>query len=109
MTAGEIQLALMNWVRSTPSDIVVPNYYVGRWEMDVCKVTKAGQMTEYEIKVSRADFIKDFKKSCMMATGVMETKVTPGGYQYQDHVLATQTKHSQIQTGKHCNRFFFVI
>lgn len=45
-----------------PNNILVPNIE-GRWgEMDILKLTRAGYATEYEIKISRADFNKDRKK-----------------------------------------------
>ena len=53
---------LLKYARSTPSDIVLPNWYVGNWEFDVFKLSKAGYITEYEVKVSRADFLNDFTK-----------------------------------------------
>lgn len=60
--ADKIFNRLINFIRQNPSDIVIPNYYSGRWEMDVCRITRADICYEYEIKISRADYLKDFKK-----------------------------------------------
>lgn len=39
------------------------NVYIYDWESDLLSLTKAGMVTEYEIKVSKPDFKKDFEKS----------------------------------------------
>lgn len=44
-------------------EIVVPNSYVFGWEADVVSVNKTGFITEFEIKVSRADFKAEAKKA----------------------------------------------
>lgn len=82
----------MKWVMASPSDIVVPNYYLGRYECDVMKISKAGHIYEYEIKVSLADFKRDAEKA--RTVYMMNHKVT---------------KHDDIITGKRCSRFYFVV
>lgn len=78
---------LMSWC-SERMDIVLPNYFLGLYECDLYKVNyRNGYQTEYEIKVSRADYFKDFKKAA--------------------HVLSR--KHDLVQQGKRTNRFFFVV
>lgn len=42
---------------------VLFNSYVFGWESDVFSLTKAGYSIEIEVKVSRADYIADFKKA----------------------------------------------
>ena len=79
---------------SNTSEIVVPNYFLGRFECDVLKISKAGQLTEYEIKVSRADFKKDFEKYYSLYFGT--------GYK-------NITKHDVIREGKRVNRFYYVV
>ena len=54
---------LMTFVRKTPNEVVIPNFYFGFYEMDVFRLTPSGFITEYEIKTSRADLKNDFKKS----------------------------------------------
>lgn len=67
----------MNEIRWTERDIqgaiirdrfsrsfLMPNFTPkGWWECDVMEVTKAGYLVEHEVKVSRADFFSDRKKS----------------------------------------------
>jgi Ni/Co efflux regulator RcnB len=43
-------------------EIIVPNSCVFSWESDVISVNKTGFISEFEIKVSRADFKADAKK-----------------------------------------------
>ena len=44
--------------------IAAPRYTMRGWpwEMDLCTLTKSGYVTEFEVKVSRADFRKDAEK-----------------------------------------------
>jgi hypothetical protein len=44
-------------------EIVVPNSCVFGWESDLVSVNKTGFVTEFEIKVSRADFKAESKKA----------------------------------------------
>lgn len=61
MCEHHIQRAL--WWRLRSSLCVLPNYTPSGWyESDMYAVTKAGFATEYEIKVSHADFKADFRK-----------------------------------------------
>lgn len=93
---NKIQLELMTWCRGNPYDIIIPNFYYGRFEMDVFRLLPSGYCVEYEIKISKADFKKDFKKG--FATG---------GY---TRPLEQHTKHDRLQGGQtKTNRFFFVV
>lgn len=43
---------------------IAPNVYIYNWESDLLAINKeTGYITEYEIKISRADFKADFKKN----------------------------------------------
>lgn len=79
---------LMAWARSGGYDIIIPNFYLGRYEMDVFRLTPAGLITEYEIKTSRSDFKADFLKEC------------PGTHSKHDLMMEKQSS---------CNRFYFVV
>ena len=60
-----IQNALYNHLLFKGHELIIPNIYLsgGAWsEADLISVTKAGYISEYEIKISRADFRADFKK-----------------------------------------------
>lgn len=82
--ADKIKYELLVWCKSSAYDIVIPNYYMFNDEMDICRIHN-DYIFEYEIKVSRSDFKKDFIK---------------GGY---------LNKHKQIKEGKKANRFYFVV
>ena len=41
---------------------ISPNVYLYEWESDMVSLTKAGYLNEYEIKISRSDFLADKKK-----------------------------------------------
>lgn len=90
---------LLKYARSTPSDIVVPNWYVGKWEMDVFKLSKAGYVTEYEVKVSVSDFRNDFKKQTDKQLAKM--------YEAAGHAFDSKRKHDCLE-GR-CNQFYFVV
>ncbi len=89
---------LIPYCRSGSYDIVVQNYFYGLWEMDVMKITSAGYVIEYEVKVSKSDFNNDFKK---IRHGWMKTTEGYGAKEYK--------KHQDIIDGKRCNRFYFVV
>jgi hypothetical protein len=90
--ADKIKFALMRSIRSHAYDVVIPNYFVGRFEMDVFKLSRGGVLTEYEIKISRSDFFADFEK---------------GKSRYA--FMGVGTKHKEMETGScSANRFFYV-
>lgn len=102
---------LIRWCRSHPSDIILPNYYLGRYEMDVMRITRTGYLYEYEVKVSRSDFFADFRKEHQVYE-----KWAPKGKQYREFrqkmgilPIGLDSKHQQTQYGQRANRFFFVV
>lgn len=90
LTADKICIELLKWAQSSTTEIVVPNFYIGRFECDVLKISKAGHIYEYEIKISKADFKKDFDKAAYYLGG-------------------NKTKHEIIKDGKRVNRFYYVV
>lgn len=89
--ADRISLDLMRYAQGG-QDIIIPNYYLGMWEADVLRITRSGIVYEYEIKISRADFKRDFSKGYSFING-------DSGH-----------KHNAIAAGKHrINKFFFVV
>ena len=61
MTARDIQHCLIK--SRYRQSFCVPNYTPKDWfECDVMEITKAGYIREYEIKISRADFLADRNK-----------------------------------------------
>jgi hypothetical protein len=109
MTAHEIEKDLMSWVMANTSEIVVPNYFLGRFECDVLKISNAGQLTEYEIKVSRADFKKDSEKSAITGIHGYEVVEDKYGNKYNKAICKTTSKHDVIREGNRVNRFYYVV
>lgn len=63
--AEAIAFDLMAWwhLRSRSVKWIVPNIYVLNWfEADVCAIRTPGLIDEFEIKISRSDFLADAKK-----------------------------------------------
>lgn len=86
VSSNEIQKALLILVKCA-GEVVLPNYYYGQYECDVFRITQSDYTIEYEIKISRSDYLADFKKD--------------GG-----------KKHLSLKVGdefKAPNRFFFVV
>jgi hypothetical protein len=46
--------------------IFMPNYHFRWYEADLIYITQRNYSTEFEIKISRADFRNDFNKTCGM-------------------------------------------
>lgn len=91
----EIAVELMVAIRKHGSEVVIPNFYFGNYEFDVFRLLNNGNVYEYEIKTSRADFKNDFKK-----------KRRVRGSEYVIEV----TKHEEIDFGNYsANKFFFVV
>src|SRR5690606_3456699 len=64
MNASEVEMAVVNYFGSR-QHLIVPNVSWGfglNYEADLVVVTKAGYAKEIEIKVSRADLLKDKEK-----------------------------------------------
>lgn len=95
----EICFDLMTFIRKTPNEVVIPNFYFGWYEMDVFRLAQSGFVTEYEIKTSRADLKNDFKKSRFV-------QINPKDPSDKVEVF----KHEEIEKGSHkANKFFFVV
>ena len=60
MNEKNIQEALLSFVYN--HKYVLFNSYVFAWESDLFSITKTGTIYEFEIKISKADFKKDFEK-----------------------------------------------
>ena len=62
MTSKQIERIVIENLAERQFPIYLPNYQNrGFSEADVFGISKAGQMYEYEIKVSKSDFLADFK------------------------------------------------
>lgn len=103
--ADKISQTVTRFVNSG-SDIVVPNFYVGRYECDVIKLTKSGVFTEYEIKISRADYFNDFKKEHNERD---MTNYIKGESSWFNMPILTLNKHKETEIGNRANKFYFVV
>lgn len=73
LTAAQIVPAVVSqsWLRHF---VLAPYTPAGWWECDVYEVTAAGYWREYEVKVSRGDFVRDARKVKRPWKGQPETK-----------------------------------
>lgn len=94
--ADRIILSLMRELRSRNHEFVLPNFYVGDWECDVYSILKSGYTEEYEIKITVADYKKDFEKAAHT-------------YDWRTQARSLSNKHMLIKQGKRANRFYFVV
>ena len=97
VTESDIARNLM-FVRYRTS-FVLPRYTPARWwEADVFEITRAGYFREYEIKLTRADFLADAEKR-------KEQRFRRVGLPTND-----QTKHERVQQGDPAgpSQFWFV-
>ncbi len=62
LTALEVESPLYSYFNFT-RNVIVPNYYIQcGYECDLVIMSKAGYVTEVEIKVSKSDLVADLKK-----------------------------------------------
>ncbi len=96
--ADKILTAIRRHAPKDPSEIMMPNFYLFGYEMDMMRLMTNGYVVEYEVKISRSDFFQDFKK-------MQEVYVYP-----IDEARQVQQffKHDGLREGKAANRFFFV-
>ncbi len=95
MTEKIIQNILWRHLSSKGHTLICPNYTPAKWwECDMFSVTKSGYVVEHEIKISKADFKNDTKKS-------------------QNTNVKTEIRNKHIQLASSDpdgpNRFFYVV
>lgn len=66
---------------------VYPNVFIGSWEADLLEITRYGLTYEYEVKVSKSDFLRDFRK------------VDSNG----------KNKLNEIASGNRTNYFYYIV
>src|SRR5690606_29343051 len=62
LTEQDIILHLANWFDIRKFPFQLPRSFVYGWESDYWTMEASGITREYEIKISRADFLKDRRK-----------------------------------------------
>lgn len=105
-TARDLQLAFYKHTVQR-YEIVAPNIHLD-WqfnEMDILGLRRSGYVDEVEIKLTRSDFLADFKKKVKVKDGKIE--IVPGHF----HTNFVDTpKHDAVKQGlAHCNYFSFLM
>lgn len=103
---------LRNLIRWTfdGSSIMLPNYFLGRWECDLYRINGNGFDMEYEVKTSVADFKMDCKKAISIFDGYEENFSQIGnGIMHKAVKYKYETKHERLLAGKRVSRFYFVV
>jgi hypothetical protein len=70
---------------------VFPNVYIGCFEADIMELTKSGYAVEYEVKITRSDFLNDAKKQKFYET------------------QPPKSKYEILQEDKRVNRFYYIV
>lgn len=91
MTAKLIIKNLVEDLRNRKHKFVLPNIFIDFWECDVFSVSTSGYTQEFEVKITKEDFYKDFDKQLHECWG------KPG-----------KMKHDEIRNGNRMNKFWFV-
>lgn len=86
VSVSSIQKALYFHASNKSHEYICPNKFLLKWwECDLVSITKAGYLHEFEIKMSRADFLNDFKKG-------IKHEVMEANYRKQDTVIVESDK-----------------
>ena len=59
----EIEIALYNWLRDRAFEVIAPNVYILQGEQDMLAISRSGYASEFEIKMTRSDYLIDFSKT----------------------------------------------
>ncbi len=111
MQPTELHLArtLKIWSRFVA---VIPNFYLGEWECDIFTLNKTGFTAEYEIKLTKADYLKDFEKLTLAGKRLQRQRKKLKS-RHPDWELPEldpeHRKHFQIENGHRTNYFWFVV
>ena len=106
MTERDIQFRLFYELKPF---MAAPNIMMyGCYESDLLAITGKSMFAhEYEIKLSKSDFLADFKKCHQKFTGVFDYVPSSYGGTTQRAVYVTKTKHQELLEGKFANRFTY--
>lgn len=88
----------------------ITNVYVYRWESDVFSITRANRVTEFEVKISRSDFLADKKKEryrVLQAGGPCVFKKTRKGWSNQQQCLIDAEYETTYSPGMVPNYFYY--
>lgn len=83
--------------------VMVPNGFIGSVELDFAGIRKSGYLDEFEVKLSRADFLADFRK-------IVNVKRIQPDPERPYLNIEEVPKHEAVQAGRWvANYFHFVI
>ena len=106
MTERDIQFRLFYELKPF---MAAPNIMMyGCYESDLLAVTANSMFAhEYEIKLSKSDFLADFKKCDQKFTGVFDIVPSHYGGTTERPVFVTKTKHQELLEGELANQFTY--
>jgi hypothetical protein len=79
MKFGHTEHSIQNWIHERAMLKnhygIIPNIFLYGWESDMLSITRSKYVHEYEIKISKTDFIADLKKDKhkILLTGLFES------------------------------------
>lgn len=88
---------------------MAPNVYIWFGESDFISITQSGYLNEFEIKLSRSDFTKDFKKGY---SGIMfepRTLFNPNGRVTKNVCRKHEVLSGKIHKESVPKKFYFVV
>ncbi len=94
-----IQQAVLWWCLAARHSYFVPNAFWKNFECDVLSLVSTGFTYEFEIKVSRADFLRDIKKKSDIVTGRNE---------YGQLLFENHNKFADAHFKNRTNYFYYV-
>ena len=59
---SKLNISLAKFIVSKPYDVIIRNWHIFPYELDLIRIIPSGSFYEYEIKISRSDFLVDFRK-----------------------------------------------
>jgi len=75
MTERDIQIALYRFAIGKGQKWIIPNVqHFADWESDLLSVTTSGLVHEFEIKITKSDFLADFKKTPFRRHGRFQSR-----------------------------------
>jgi hypothetical protein len=99
MTEKEIVNGFCDMVmKRRAANKIIPNVFIGNYEADIFEITKAGYTSEYEVKISKADFKSDANKN----NGYYSNAET--GFKHKINY-----KKDELARGDRVNYFYYIV
>lgn len=91
MNVKEIQKRIAGYYW-TQGSCLMPNVKLGQFERDLIRVTRAGYVVEFEIKLSRSDYLADFRKKFWGSRSTKHEELASGDYTHRQSWRRFQPK-----------------